>query len=120
MAMDYGYYVNAFGGSMISAEDFLGVSEEAEAILAALIYPREPDRLNSAEKCMFRRAVCYEAEYIFSGVRGTDGVKSERIGDYSVEYRAPSDKRAVSVNGGEVSPAAVSLLLSAGLMLRWV
>ena len=118
--MDYGYYVNTFGGRLIAAEDFPKVSEEAEAILAALIYPREPDRLSCAEKCMFRRAVCYEAEYISSGERGTDGVKSEKIGDYSVEYRAPSDKRAVFINGWEISPAAVSLLLSAGLMLRWV
>lgn len=118
--MDYGYYVNVFGGSIIPEGDFRRISEEAEAILTGLIYPREPDRLSTAEKRLFQRAVCYEAEYISFGVRGGDGVKAERVGDYAVEYHAPSDKKSVSVGGGEISPAAVSLLFHAGLLLRWV
>lgn len=118
--MEYGYYSGVFGGDAIPMEAFQKVGGEAEAILSALIYPRAPERLSGAERSAFQRAVCYEAEYIYSGKADANGVKAEKLGDYSVEYRAPSEEVGVSVNGWRISPAAAGLLLQAGLTLRWV
>ena len=118
--MDYGYYVNVFGGTKIGEGEFRRRSEEAEAVLGALIFPRLPEKLTGGEKELFLRAVCYEAEYRFD--RGTEegGVRAEKIGDYAVEYSGQKESGAVCVSGRSISPAAVNLLLSAGLMLRWV
>jgi len=105
---------------MIEKGDFERVMEEAGAVLASLIYPRSAEKLSVREENLYRRALCYEGEYLYGGRRGQGTVRSEKIGNYAVEYHSPSEKRAVSVNGWEVSPAAVGLLYEAGLMLRWV
>lgn len=118
--MDYGYYLNEFGGTLIPEGEFGQVMEEGRAILLSLIFPLREEAMSDADVAVFRRALCYEAEYLFSGKVGDGSVKSEKVGDYSVTYREPSDKKTVSVFGSEVSPAACHLLLASGLLLRWV
>ncbi len=118
--MDYGYYLNEFGGSLIPEGEFRRVTEEGRGILLSLLFPLREEDFSSEDWEVFRRALCYEAEYLFSGKNGERDVKAEKVGDYSVTYRAPSDKKTVSVFGSEVSPAACHLLLSSGLLLRWV
>lgn len=118
--VDYGYYRGTFGGSVIEQSAFPRVMEEAEAIIAALLYPRTAEGLTAGQETLFRRALCYEAEYLTGGVGGGGSVRSEKIGDCTVEYRSPSEKKTVTVNGREISPTAVSLLMEAGLLVRWV
>ena len=118
--VDYGYYRGTFGGSVIEQRDFQRAMEEAEAVLASLLYPRSPEGLSAGQENLYRRALCYEAEYLWGGKGAAGGVSSETIGEVTVKYRAPAEKNAVCVNGWEVSPTAVSLLYEAGLMLRWV
>ncbi len=117
--VDYGYYRGTFGGSMIKQSAFPRAMEEAEAVIVALLYPRTMEGLTAGQETLCRRALCYEAEYLAAA--GSDGgVSSEKIGDCTVTYRSPSEKKTVSVNGREVSPTAVSLLMEAGLLVRWV
>ncbi len=94
--------------------------EEGKGILLSLLFPLREEDLSSGDREVFCRALCYEAEYLFSGKNEEGTVKSEKAGDYSVTYRSVSDKKTVSVFGSEVSPAACHLLLASGLMLRWV
>lgn len=95
------------------------MAEEAKGILLSLIYPLREEDFSAKDEEVFRRAVLYEAEYLFSGKSAEGTVRSEKAGDYSVTYREPTKKK-VSVFGDEVSPAACHLLLSAGMLLRWV
>ena len=118
--MDYGYYLNEFGGSEIPEGAFSRMAEKAKHMLLSLIFPLSEADFSSSDEEMFRRAVCYQAEYLFSGKGEEDEVKRETVGDCTVEYRDSSKKKRVSVFGNEVSPAACHLLLASGLMLRWV
>ncbi len=120
--VDYAYYLNTFGGSRIPEGAFGQVMEEARVILTALLYPTTPENLGVTQGEAYRRALCYEAEYIYDGTLSSShgAVKSEKLGDYAVEYRTTSERSALSVHGREVSPTAVSLLYGAGLMVRWV
>lgn len=120
MSMDYGYYLNEFGGDLIPEGEFSRVFEEARRILLSLLFPLREEDFSAQDEAIFRRALCYQGEYIFSGKSAEVGVKSEKAGDYSVVYREPDVKKAISVFGAEVSPAAAHLLLASGLLLRWV
>jgi len=118
--MDYGYYLNEFGGSLIPEGAFSRVTEEARGVLLALLFPLREEDFSAEDEVVFCRAVCYQAEYIFSGKSSEGSLKSEKVGDCSVSYREPSAKKTAGVFGSEVSPAAVHLLLASGLLLRWV
>ena len=118
--MDYSYYVNEFGGRLIPQGEFGRVVGEAEELLCALIFPKLAEGMSCEVKKKYLRAVCYEAEFIYERKSRMDGVKSEKVGDYSVEYCDVSTKRGISIHGWEVSPAACNLLLGAGLLTRWV
>lgn len=96
------------------------MSEEARGILLSLLYPLRESDFSAEDEELFRRSVCYQGEYLYAGKTAGAPVKSEKVGDYSVAYREPSEKKKIGVFGSDVSPAAAHLLLASGLLLRWV
>ena len=118
--MDYGYYVNEFGGRLISEGEFDRLVEQADEVIRAVIFPKSAEGLSCGEKRAYDRALCYEAEFLFEGKAGSGGLKSEKVGDYSVEYCDASSGNGINMYGWVVSPAACHVLLASGLLTRWV
>ncbi len=117
--VDYAYYTGTFGGSAIPAESFEGIAGEAAEILLALLYPRTGTDFTAEQREAFRRAVCYEAEYLLAGHTPMNGgpVKSEKLGDYAVEYGTGG---SFAVAGAGVSPTSCCVLRNAGLLSCWI
>jgi len=129
--MEYGYYTDIFGGNRIPADAFRRVCSESYILLEGLIYPRCVGKLGAEAESSFKQAVCCQAEYIYdNGSFGCEsetekGIKSERIGDYFVEYDTEKSGGGKSgdlftVGGGKISPSAAGILKNAGLLSRWV
>ena len=109
---DYTYYREEYGG-MLSEEDFGKHRKAAEAVIAQLLLPRRMEDFPGREEAI-RCAVCMQIDQ--AAENGGEGLVSEALGEYRVEYRAPE----ISVGGVKVSPYALFTLSGAGLLNQWI
>ncbi len=90
-------------------------SVTARNLLLSLIYPITEGDMSAEQSVQFALAADEQAEYS----RSFSQVKSESVGDVSVTYET-SSRSPLTYYGDPVSPAAISRLVRAGLMSRWV
>lgn len=86
MYVDYGYYVNLYGGSSISEEDFQVFAHKAEVYIRKLTYVRGD--IFAVENDVVKDAVCAVAD-VYHNILNTQSngvVKSENNDGYSVTY----------------------------------
>ncbi len=89
-------------------------SDTAYETILALIYPRKAEELSEKDTENLMTAAQYQREFEKSVITG---IKSETVGDVSISY---DTSKTQTVCGKAVSPDAYSLLLSCGLLTRWV
>lgn len=89
-------------------------SDTAYETILSLIYPRKAEDLTEKDRENLIAAAQYQREFEKSH---THGIKSETVGDVSISY---DNAKIQTVCGKAVSPDAYSLLISCGLLTRWV
>lgn len=85
MYVDFDYYSESYGGSLISSADFGYYERKAESYINAVTFGRvSADSLTDDIK----DAVCDVSEMFFRAGKNpsANGITSEKIGDYSVSY----------------------------------
>jgi hypothetical protein len=95
------------------AENRTGMT--GEETLLSLLYPRGREDMTAEQTTEFLRAAAMQEDYMKR--EGEAGVLSKRVGDVSVTYEKNGGIRC---GGVKISPAAVDVLLRAGLLVRWV
>ena len=81
---NYGYYKDCYNGSMINQSDFPYYAGRATAYIKSRM-------VNSADIDTLAQACCALSEAIFKHEDKSHNISSEKVGDYSVNYKTEAD-----------------------------
>lgn len=125
--IDKAFYDESFGGKEIPSAEFNRLADIASDIVFDACRKKPDDRM--IVYAPFKKAVCYQTELLYEQ-GGVDAIlgfseaaqrgNSESLGDYSVSAVTTSQEAVMIVNGIPVSPLALMLLRSLGLMTKCV
>ena len=116
----YDYYVETYLGTSISSTDFSRLILRASAAIDRLTFGRVPaiilENTDAELIDKIKMATCAVAEEIQTNEKSdnTDGIASERVGNYSVSYRENS--KAALTTYTKIKKAAKFYLGDTGLM----
>ena len=110
--VDFSYYSETYLGIAIVAADFARLSLRASEQIDRLTFGRAADDEDNEDA--IKNATCAVAEIIQSVESGASGIKSERVGDFSVNYVDGAGKSASAKV--QYRDAAAHYLASTGLM----
>jgi len=91
------------------------VKRGGESAILALLWPKTEADMTPVQRAAFYEAAAEQEAYAASRARR---VSSEAVGDVKVTYEDGGD--GTRVGGEEISPKALSMLLAAGLLTRWI
>ncbi len=88
--------------------------DTAKNIILAFIYPRDESTLTKKQLTSLENAVQLQREY---EKEQNNEIVSEKAGDVSVTY---AENTAKTFCGTKIAPKAYAILLSSGILSRWV
>ena len=112
--IDAEYYCNIFGGAAAADERELeNLIRRAEMLIETVIGRSVLGEFSAFQKASLQRAAAFQVEYLLMQGDGAGENCSVSLGNYR-ETRAGNSKTPV------IAPAALSVLMSAGLIYRGV